>query len=90
MGGHRSRFHLVPQILLRQKQLPWNVTHLQHVDKDLAEAIRALKERRDIDPSANIYPRAEDGLRSMAAVFAVAKSGGQGGTWIDARPPMFR
>jgi predicted dehydrogenase len=57
---------------------------------DLAEAIRALKERRDIDPSANIYPRAEDGLRSMAAVFAVAKSGRQGGTWIDARPPMFR
>ena len=61
-----------------------------NIYKDLAEAIRALKERRDIDPSANIYPRAEDGLRSMAAVFAVAKSGGQGGTWIDARPPMFR
>jgi predicted dehydrogenase len=57
---------------------------------DLAEAIRALKEQRDIDPSANIYPRAEDGLRSMAAVFAVAKSGKQGGNWIDARPPMFR
>ena len=57
---------------------------------DLAEALRALKEQRDIDPSANIYPRAEDGLRSMAAVFAVAKSGKQGGNWIDARPPMFR
>jgi predicted dehydrogenase len=57
---------------------------------DLAEAIRALKEQRDIDPSANIYPRAEDGLRSMAAVFAVAKSGKQGGNWIDARPPIFR
>ncbi|CAI8214451.1 MAG: Gfo/Idh/MocA family oxidoreductase [Planktomarina sp.] len=57
---------------------------------DLAEAIRALKGQRDIDPSANLYPRAEDGLRSMAAVFAVAKSGKQKGTWVDARPPMFR
>ena len=56
---------------------------------DLAEAIRALKGQRDIDPSANLYPRAEDGLRSMAAVFAVAESGRQKGTWVDARPPMF-
>jgi predicted dehydrogenase len=56
---------------------------------DLAEAIRALKGQRDIDPSANLYPRAEDGLRSMAAVFAVAESGKQKGTWVDARPPMF-
>jgi hypothetical protein len=28
-----------------------------------------------MDPAANLYPRAEDGLRSMAAVFAVAESG---------------
>ncbi|APX10755.1 Gfo/Idh/MocA family protein [Tateyamaria omphalii] len=57
---------------------------------DLAEAIRARKEGRLMDPAANLYPRAEDGLRSMAAVFAVADSGKQDGKWLDARPPMFR
>jgi predicted dehydrogenase len=57
---------------------------------DLAEAIRARKEGRAMDPGANLYPRAEDGLRSMAAVFAVAASGQQNGAWLDARPPMFR
>jgi predicted dehydrogenase len=57
---------------------------------DLAEAIRARKEGRDIDPAADLYPRAEDGLRSMAAVFAVAESGQADGVWVDARPPMFR
>jgi predicted dehydrogenase len=57
---------------------------------DLAEAIRAEKAGRNIDPAANLFPRAEDGLRSMAAVFAVAQSGGKDGTWVDARPPMFR
>ena len=57
---------------------------------DLAEAIRARKEGREMDQSANLYPRAEDGLRSMAAVYAVAESGKQDGAWVDARPPMFR
>ena len=57
---------------------------------DLAEAIRAQKEGRTIDPAADLYPRAEDGLRSMAAVFAVAASGKSDGEWVDARPPMFR
>ncbi|RYG90945.1 Gfo/Idh/MocA family oxidoreductase [Loktanella sp. IMCC34160] len=57
---------------------------------DLAEAIRAEKEGRAMDPAADLYPRAEDGLRSMAAVFAVAESGKADGTWVDARPPMFR
>ncbi len=57
---------------------------------DLAEAIRAEKEGRAVDPAANLYPRAEDGLRSMAAVFAVAASGRADGQWTDARPPMFR
>ena len=61
-----------------------------NIYKDLAEAITARKERRAADPAADLYPRAEDGLRSMAAVFAVAESGKQGGTWVDARPPMFR
>ena len=57
---------------------------------DLAEAIQARKEGRSIDPAADLYPRAEDGLRSMAAVFAVAQSGKDDGTWCDARTPMFR
>ena len=57
---------------------------------DLAEAISARKDGRLMDPAANLYPRAEDGLRSMAAVFAVAESGKQDGKWLDARPPMFR
>ncbi|WP_417410298.1 Gfo/Idh/MocA family protein [Hoeflea sp.] len=61
-----------------------------NIYRDLAEAIRAEKEGRAMDPAANLYPRAEDGLRSMAAVFAVAESGKADGIWVDARPPMFR
>jgi predicted dehydrogenase len=57
---------------------------------DLAEAINSEKEGRSIDPAANLYPKAVDGLRSMAAVVAVAKSGKQNGEWLDARPPMFQ
>jgi predicted dehydrogenase len=57
---------------------------------DLSEAILARKESRMMDPAANLYPRAEDGLRSMAAVYAVAESGKAEGAWLDARPPMFR
>ena len=57
---------------------------------DLSEAIRAQQAGRAIDPAADLYPRAEDGLRSMAAVVAVAQSGKQNGAWLDARPPMFR
>ena len=57
---------------------------------DLAEAINARKQGRKMDPAANLYPRAEDGLRSMAAVYAVALSGKAEGKWLDARPPMFR
>ncbi|MDG1458606.1 MAG: Gfo/Idh/MocA family oxidoreductase [Pseudoprimorskyibacter sp.] len=61
-----------------------------NIYKDLSEVIHADKDGRPIDPAANLYPRAEDGLRSMAAVYAVAESGGQNGQWVDARPPMFR
>lgn len=57
---------------------------------DLHEAISAQNEGRDINPAANLYPRAVDGLRSMAAVYAVADSGKHAGQWVDARPPMFR
>lgn len=61
-----------------------------NIYKDLAEAISAAKEQRACDPAADLYPRAEDGLRSMAAVSAVAESGKAEAAWVDARPPMFR
>lgn len=57
---------------------------------DLAEAIRARREGRPADPSAGLYPRAEDGLRSVAAVHAMVRSGQSDGAWVDARPPMFQ
>jgi len=49
---------------------------------DLASAIRG--EARDG------LPRAEDGVRSMAAVYAAVESARSDGGWVDARPPMFR
>ncbi|MGL4414396.1 Gfo/Idh/MocA family protein [Roseinatronobacter monicus] len=49
---------------------------------DLAAAIRG--EARDG------LPLAEDGLRSMAAVYAAVASARSAGAWVDARPPMFR
>ncbi|WP_226783134.1 Gfo/Idh/MocA family protein [Oceaniglobus trochenteri] len=57
---------------------------------DLAEAIRAEKGGRPMDAAADLYPRAEDGLRSMAAVHTAVASAREGGVWMDARPPMLR
>ncbi|MEM8951378.1 MAG: Gfo/Idh/MocA family oxidoreductase, partial [Pseudomonadota bacterium] len=57
---------------------------------DLAEVIAAGKEGRAPDPAATLYPKAEDGLRSMAAVHAAVESARAAGTWVDARPPMFQ
>ena len=57
---------------------------------DLAEAIRAQKEGRDADTAATYYPKAEDGLRSMAAVYGAVESAKLNGAWIDARPPSMR
>lgn len=61
-----------------------------NIYKDLGDVIAARKAGRAPDPAADLFPRAEDGLRSMAAVFAVAESGRSEGRWVDARPPMFR
>jgi predicted dehydrogenase len=61
-----------------------------NIYKDLAEAISAQKGGRAMDAAADLYPRAADGLRSMAAVVAVAESGNADGLWVDARPAMFR
>ncbi|EAQ06195.1 Gfo/Idh/MocA family protein [Yoonia vestfoldensis] len=49
---------------------------------DLAAAIRG--------GSNDGLPLAEDGLRSMAAVYASVASAKADGAWTDARPPMFR
>lgn len=57
---------------------------------DLAAAIRAQKDGSDLHPASDLFPRAEDGLRSMAAVHAAVESAGADGAWVDARPPMFR
>jgi len=57
---------------------------------DLAEAISAAKAGRAPDPAALNYPKAADGARSMAAVYATVESAISDGAWVDARPPMFR
>lgn len=61
-----------------------------NIYRDLAQAIRARAAGLPVDPVADQYPKAEDGLRSMAAVYAVVESGRAQGAWVDARPPMFR
>ncbi len=57
---------------------------------DLAEAISARKAGRTPDPLACDYPKAVDGLRSVAAIKAAVDSARSGGTWQDARPPSLR
>ena len=57
---------------------------------DLAEAISAQREGRKIDPLADHYPKAVDGLRSIAAIQAAVDSNAAGGAWLDARPPSLR
>ena len=48
---------------------------------DLADAI--------IGRERDGLPTAQDGLRSMAAVYAAVKSAKQNGLWVDAKPPIF-
>ena len=61
-----------------------------NIYRDLAETITALDAGRVPDPAAALYPRAEDGLRSIAAIHAAVASAGQDGAWVDARPVMYR
>jgi len=49
---------------------------------DLAAVIRGQ--------TAGALPLAQDGLRSMAAVYAAVASANNAGEWVDARPPMFQ
>jgi predicted dehydrogenase len=57
---------------------------------DLAEVIHAIREGRTPDPLATHYPKAVDGLRSMAAISAAVTSASKQGEWTDARPPSSR
>ncbi len=61
-----------------------------NIYRDLAEAIRDRKKGKKGKRGGTLLPTAEDGLRSVAAIHAVAKSGAANGKWVDARPPMFR
>ncbi len=57
---------------------------------DLAEVITAKRESRVPDPLVCHYPKALDGLLSMAAISAAVHSASNGGAWTDARPPSRR
>ena len=57
---------------------------------DLAEAIHAEREDRAIDPAADLYPRAEDGLRSVVAVHQAASSAASEGIWVEAVPDLLK
>ena len=61
-----------------------------NIYRDLAETIAALDAGRTSDPAAALYPRATDGLRSIAAIHAAVSSAGRDGAWVDARPMMYR
>lgn len=56
---------------------------------DLAAAIRARKSGHP-PPAHPLYPKAEDGLRSVAAVAAAVRSANDGGAWTDAVPEGLR
>ena len=58
--------------------------------RDLAETIRARQSGSTANPAASLFPKAEDGLRSIAAIHAAVASAKAQGQWVDARPPMFR
>ena len=61
-----------------------------NIYRDLGDTISARKAGKAPDPAASLFPRAEDGLRSIAAIHAAVASAKDHGTWVDARPPMFR
>lgn len=54
---------------------------------DIAELLRARRERREPSALAGSYPTAEDGLHSIAAVHAAVASAKARGAWVDVRRP---
>ena len=61
-----------------------------NIYSDLAEVITAKNQGRAPSPLAMHYPKAVDGLRSIAAIKAAVDSAAAGGQWTDARPPGLR
>ena len=53
---------------------------------DLAEAIRTRGAGTDAAPSRIRYPTGEDGLHTLAVVYAAAQSARTGGAWVDVAP----
>lgn len=56
---------------------------IANIYSDLAEAIRAREEGRDPHAAATWYPAGEEGLRTLAVVHAAARSGRNGGAWVE-------
>lgn len=54
-----------------------------NIYSDIAEILRANKERRQPSALAHSHPTAEDGLRSIAAVHAAVTSAKTRGAWVD-------
>jgi predicted dehydrogenase len=61
-----------------------------NIYRDLAETLIALKAGNQPEAAASLYPKVEDGLRSIAAIHAAVESARQNGAWVDARPKMYR
>jgi predicted dehydrogenase len=61
-----------------------------NIYRDIAETLLARRENRTPDPAITLFPTAEDGLRSISAIHAAVASAKGQGTWVDARPQMFR
>jgi predicted dehydrogenase len=61
-----------------------------NIYRDLGESLLAAREGRVPDPAVTLFPTAEDGLRSIAAIHAAVASAKAEGIWVDARPGLFR
>lgn len=61
-----------------------------NIYRDLAESLFARSENRAPAPEKTLFPSAEDGLRSIAAIHAAVASAKQDGAWVDARPLLMR
>jgi predicted dehydrogenase len=61
-----------------------------NIYRDLAESLLAARQGRVPDPAVTLFPTAEDGLRSIAAIHAAVASARAQGAWVDARPALFR
>ncbi len=61
-----------------------------NIYRDLGETLLARAQGRTPDPAVRLFPTAEGGLRSIAAIHAAVRSAREKGAWVDARPAMMR